>query len=165
MTSEVVVKEHYVEHGVTTLSQEHVVSIIVLGTYGNLVSRTSRSIMKKYAWTKQCKCLQCRFSEIPNDVEENTILFIYGWFGFWNDDLCSLDRVKIAFQNLKDIMKRTKNMKTIIGMRSDLYKKYHQELGKYSDLFQKELFLDSVNIHKDADFFKYFEKALCKNKL
>ena len=182
-----VVKEHNVEHGVAILSQEHVQSIIVLGTYGNSVTSTSRSIMRKCARIKQWKFLQCRFTEIQNKVTENTenqtnvtentenqnnvtektILFIYGWFGLWNDDLCSLDRVKMAFQNLIDIMKRTKDIKTIIGMRSDLYKKYHHELGKYSDLFQHELFLDSVNIHKDAEYLKYLEKrikTLCKNK-
>ena len=138
----------------TALSQEHVQSIIVLGTYGNSVSSTSRSILRKCAGMKQWKFLQYRFTEIPNNVAENTILFIYGWFGLWNDDLCSLDRVKMAFQTLKDIMKRTNNIKIIIGMRSDLYKKYHQELVKYSDLFQHELFLDSVNTHKDAECLK-----------
>ena len=138
-----------------------------MGTYGNSVSSTSRSIMKKCAGIKQWNIFQCRFTEIPNDVAENTILFIYGWFGLWNDDLCSLGSVKMAFQNIVDLMKRTKNIKTIIGMRSDLYKKYHQELVKYSDLFQHELFLDSVNTHKDAEYLKYFDKrikALCKNK-
>nr|XP_022344808.1 uncharacterized protein LOC111137587 isoform X1 [Crassostrea virginica]XP_022344809.1 uncharacterized protein LOC111137587 isoform X1 [Crassostrea virginica] len=123
--------------------------------------------MKTCAEIKQWKFFQCRFTEIPENVTENTFLFIYGWFGLWNDDLCSLDRVKMAFQTLKDIMKRINNIKIIIGMRSDLYKKYHQELGKYSDLFQHELFLDSVNINKDAEYLKYFHKrnkGLCKNK-
>ena len=149
-----VVKEHNVEHGVAILSQEHVQSIIVLGTYGNSVTSTSRSIMRKCARIKQWKFLQCRFTEIQNKVTENTenqtnvtentenqnnvtektILFIYGWFGLWNDDLCSLDRVKKAFQTLKDIMKMTNNIKIIIGMRSDLCDCYRAYLFFTRDL-------------------------------
>lgn len=46
----------------------------------------------------------------------------------WNDDLCSKDKAKTACQSLIRILDEIRNVKIIVGMRSDLYRKYHQEL-------------------------------------
>lgn len=48
-------------------------------------------------------------------------------------------------------------------MRSDLYKKYHQELEEVDDskntsLFHHENYLDTVDVCKDNAYRKYFEK-------
>lgn len=79
------------------------------------------------------KSLECRYTDIPTSVDEDTIMYIYGWFGLWNDDFCSENKAKTACQSLKRILNETKNVKLILGMRSDLYKKYHQELNKADD--------------------------------
>lgn len=51
----------------------------------------------------------------------------------WNDDLCSVGRVKTAYKSLKRIVNETNNVKLIVEMRSDLYRKYHDDLEEELD--------------------------------
>lgn len=92
-------------------------------------------------------------------------MFVYGWFGLWNDDLCSVDMAKTACQSLIRILNETTNVKLILGMRSDMYIKYHAELkvGDFKKrLFHREINLDSANINEDAELAKYFYKNIKK---
>lgn len=123
-------KEQNVHHGITLLSRQKVRSIVVVGKFGNSIASTSRGILKKFQKKRNWNSHECRYTDIPNNVKENTNMFVYGWFGMWNDDLCSVDRVRMACQSLIRILNETNNVKLIIGMRSDLNKKYHQELSE-----------------------------------
>ncbi|XP_065929858.1 uncharacterized protein [Magallana gigas] len=141
-------------------------SVVVLGKLGNGVFSTSCAISKKFNTWKNWDTLHCRYTEIPDTVNEKTIMFVYGWFGLWNDDLCSVDVAKTACQSLIRILNETTNVKLILGMRSDMYMKYHEELNVGD--FQKRLFLhkitlDSANINEDAESANYFHKNI-KNK-
>lgn len=110
--------------------------------------------------------MDCRYTEIPDTVKEKTVVLVYGWFGIWNDDLCSLERAKQACQSLLRILNETTKVKLIIGMKSDLYRKYQEELKVDDDhqhLFQNEINLDSVNIKEDAKDAKYFYEKI-RNK-
>lgn len=115
------------------LLRDEVRSIVIVGKFGNSVSSTSRRISKTFQEIMKWKSHECRYTEIPQAVDENIVLFVYGWFGLWNDDHCSLDKVKKACQSLIRILKETKNVKLILGMRSDLNRKYHQELDAEVD--------------------------------
>lgn len=135
-------------------------SIVVLGKFGSGVSSTSCSISEEFRKLKNWDILYCRYTEIPDTVNEKTLVFVYGWFGLWNDDLCSVDRAKTACQSLIRILNETTKVKFIIGMRSDPYNKYHEEL-KVDD-FQKHLFLnkvilDGANTNKDAKYAYIYE--------
>lgn len=81
-------------------------------------------------------------------------LKVYGWFGIWNDDLCSVDRAKTACQSLIRILNETTNVKFIIGMRSDLYIKV-DDFQRH--LFENEITLDSANTTEDAKFAYFYE--------
>lgn len=69
--------------------------------------------------------LECWYIDILNIVEENIIMFVYGWFGMWNDDFCFVEKVKIVCRFLIWILNEINNVKFIIGMRFDFYKKYY----------------------------------------
>nr|XP_022345787.1 uncharacterized protein LOC111138215 isoform X2 [Crassostrea virginica] len=158
--SDEVVRQDHVLNGITALEREDVRSITVLGKFGISVSSTSRLILQNYAKRMQWISHQCRFTDIPDKVEENTIIFVYGWFGFLNDDLCSTVGVQTACQKLEQHLKTTQSLKIIVGMRSDLSKKYHKELEEHTDLFHTEINLDSENVHKDAQYSKYFKEKI-----
>lgn len=93
---------------------EEVKSIIVVGKFGNSVSSTSRRISEGFQNEMNWASLECRYTDIPDTVEENTIMFVYGWFGMWNDDLCSVDKAKTACQSLIRILNEIRNVKIIV---------------------------------------------------
>lgn len=162
-----IVKEKNVDNGICLLSRNKVRSIVVVGKFGNSVTSTSRRILKKFQKKRNWNSHECRYTDIPNNVEEDTIMFVYGWFGMWNDDLCSVDRVRMACQSLIRILNETNNVKLIIGMRSDLNKKYHQELSEVDNqnrsLFHYEINLDSGgDVGKDKEYSRYFKKKIKK---
>lgn len=139
-------------------------SIIVVGKFGNSVSSTSRRISEGFQTKKGWASLECRYTDIPNTVEENTIMFVYGWFGMWNDDLCSLVKAKTAYQSLVRILDEIRNVKIIVGMRSDLYRKYYQELQEAGEqntsLFDHEIHLDSADVKKDEEYLKFLHEKI-----
>lgn len=143
---------------------EEVKSIIVVGKFGNSVSSTSRRIFEGFQNKKGWTSLECRYTDIPDTVEKNTIMFVYGWFGMWNDDLCSLDKAKTACQSLIRILNEIRNVKIIVGMRSDLYRKYYQELQEADEqttnLFYHEINLDSADVQKDDEYLKYLNEKI-----
>lgn len=85
MSDEIVIKQN-VDNGIALLSKDEVRSIVVVGKFGNFVSGTSRVIIKKFQEMRKWNCLECRYTDIPNYIEENTVLCVYGWFGLWNDE-------------------------------------------------------------------------------
>lgn len=160
-------KELNVVYGTALLRRDEIRSIVVVGKYGNSVSSTSRRISEMFQKRINWKSLECRYTDIPTSVDEDTIMYIYGWFGLWNDDFCSENKAKTACQSLKRILNETKNVKLILGMRSDLYKKYHQELNKADDpktsLFHYEINLDSgADVCKDKEYSKHFNQKITK---
>lgn len=164
-------KEDNVKNGISLLLKDEVRSIAVVGKFGNPVSSTSRSISKKFQERKKWNTIEYRYTDIPETVEENTIVFVHGWFGMWNDDLCSVDKVKIACRSLVRILNTTRNVKLILGMRSDLKQKYHEELDdevddRYTSLVHYEINLDSGgDVHKDKEYVRYINnhiKNVCK---
>lgn len=143
-------------------------SIVVVGKFGNSVSSTSRRILKKFQERMKWTSLERRYTDLPSSVNEKTIMYIYGWFGLWNDDLCSLNKVKIACKSLIQILNETRNVKLILGMRSDLYKKYHEELDKEFDdqktsLLHNEIILDSGgDFHNDNEYVRFLNDHIVK---
>lgn len=165
--AEEIVKNTDVISGLKWLSSKEVRSIVVVGKFGSSVFSTSRRISEKFKLEEKWNSMECRYTDIPDTVEENTIMYVYGWFGMWNDDLCSVENVKTACQSLIRILNETNNVKLIVGMRSDLYKKYHQALEEADDdkntsLFHHEIYLDTVDVRKDAIYKNYFEENIQK---
>lgn len=76
-----IVKEQNVHHGIALLSRQKVRSVVVVGKFGNSVASTSRRILKKFQKRRNWKSHECRNTDIPDIIEEITILFVYEWFG------------------------------------------------------------------------------------
>lgn len=153
-----IVKDQHKRSGLSAIYRKNVKSIVVLGSFGNSVSSTPRSILDEAAQKMNWKCHQCRYTDIPDTIEEKTIVFVYGWFGCWNNDLCSVDAVNVACQKLIGILSQTRYVKVIIGMRSDLYKDHHRDLKEHKILFKCEINLDGENHMIDREYLSYFEK-------
>lgn len=96
------------------LSKDKVRSIVVVGKLGNSVLSTSQRILMKFQERMDWNSLECRYTDIPSSVDENTIVFVYGWFGLWNDDLCSVGKVKTACKSLIQILNETRYVKVIV---------------------------------------------------
>lgn len=164
--SDEIVKEQNLNNGTALLVREDVRSIIVVGKFGNSVSSTSRCISNRFHEVMNWNSLECRHTDIPSSVDENTIIYIYGWFGLWNDDLCSVNKAKEACKSLIQILNETRNVKFILGMRSDLNKKYHQILDKEVDdqitsFVHYEIYLDSGgDAHKDDEYINFFNDRI-----
>lgn len=148
--------------GIGLLLRTKVRSIVVLGKCGSGVSSTSCSISEglRELKLKKWEILNCLYTEIPDSVFEKTIVYVYGWFGIWNDNLCSVDQAKTACQSLIRILNETTKVKIIIGMRSDMFMKYHGEL-KVDDfqkrLFEHKIILDNANTTEDAKYAYLYE--------
>lgn len=158
--SEEVVKKNYVKRGLSKLLKKEVRLIVVIGTFGNSVFTTSRRISEAFKIIENWESRECRYTDIPNTVAENTILFVYGWFGMWNDDLCSVGRAETACKSLKRILEETNNVKVIVGIRSDLHKKYHKHL---TILFRHKIYLDTTNYEHLKAFLKNIQEQCEEN--
>ncbi|XP_078336214.1 uncharacterized protein LOC144626346 isoform X2 [Crassostrea virginica] len=152
----------FVRKGVHQLLKQNVFCIVVIGGIGNMVNSTARDILELYAMQKQWESKQYQFPDIPTTIDENTIVFVYGWFGLWNDDFCSLDAAKTVCDNLLRILKNTKNVKIIIGMRDDLYTMYKKELKEHSPLFHHEMILDVENLSDEYLYYFDEQKQYCR---
>lgn len=86
-----------VNEGKRRLLNEDVRCMVVIGDFGNSVSSTSRFILTECTkeW-KDWKCEQYKYTDVPESVTDKTMLYVHGWFGSWNDDLCSLDEANEA---------------------------------------------------------------------
>lgn len=94
-----IVKEQNVANGIYLFTKDEVRSIPV-GKFGNSVSSTARSVSKTFQERMNWNSFECRYTDIPISGDKNTIMYIYGWFGLWNDELGSVDKAKAACQSL-----------------------------------------------------------------
>ena len=155
-----------VKDGVSTLLKEEVKSLVVEGKMGTSVFSTSSWILEECAKKLKWNFKRYRYTNLPNTVEDKTILLVYGWFGIWNDNLCSIDAVKTACSCLSNMLAdKTKQVKIIFVMRKDLFNKYKDEVfERYSELFLNEICLDNTNTHKEySTYLKKKVKGPCKN--
>nr|XP_022338665.1 uncharacterized protein LOC111134132 isoform X3 [Crassostrea virginica] len=159
-----VARKKTVSKGVHLLLKENVHSICIIGQYGNSVFSTSSFILKKFANWKNWKAQQFLFTDVPDCVEEKTVMKVYGWFGTWNDDLCSLDTVKMVCQKLENVLDDVSDVKLVIEMSSDKYHKYRMELEPFRKLFMNEISLDGC--YADEENLQHFKKIQrsCKHK-
>ena len=161
-------RKHKVLEGVSMLLKKEVRSIAVVGHVGNSVLFTSRSILKKYAERRNWKSKQYLYSDVPNDVDvhvqEKTIIFVYGWFGLWNDDLCSCDTVKSVCDTLIKLLHKNNKVKLIIGLTTAVHGKYREEFNRrgHRELIDDVVHLDSTSMSKEYLWYLEKVKSTCK---
>lgn len=150
---EEVVKKNYVKRGLLKLLKKEVRLIVVIGIFGNFVFIIFCCILEVFKIIENWEFWECRYIDILNIVVENIILFVYGWFGMWNDDLCLVGRVEMVCKFLKWILEKINNVKVIVGIRFDFYKKYYKYL---MILFCYKIYLDIIN----CEYLKVFLKNI-----
>lgn len=113
-----------VENGVNVLKRLNI--LYVLGQLGNSVSTVGKRIADKYANTHTSEVRHLNYLDLSTDYEfsDNTVYFVDGWFGLWNDNPCERSLVN---ENLKSILKvknNEKNIKFVVGLRSEVKHSY-----------------------------------------
>lgn len=117
-------KENYIFIWFNKLLNIEVRLIVVVGNYGNFIYCIFCFILKIFIYLKGWWLLECWYMDILINLEEKIVLYIYGWFGMLNDDFCLVGKVKMVCLFLISILKLIINVKLIIGMRLDFYRKY-----------------------------------------
>lgn len=113
-----------VENGVNVLERLNI--LYVLGQLGNSVSTVGKEIADKYANTHTSEVRHLNYLDLSTDYEfsDNTVYFVDGWFGLWNDNPCERSLVE---ENLKSILNEknnNKNIKFVVGLRSEVKHSY-----------------------------------------
>lgn len=113
-----------VENGVNVLKRLNI--LYVLGQLGNSVPIVGKRIADKYANTHTSEVRHLNYLDLSADYKfsDNTVYFVDGWFGLWNDNPCERSLVK---ENLKYILKEKnneKNIKFVVGLRSEVKHSY-----------------------------------------
>lgn len=91
-----IVMEYYVVSGIELLLKNEVWLIVVVGKFGNFVVSICCCILKVFKDMMNWKFFECWYIDILDKVGEDIIVYVYGWFGLWNDDFCLVDKVKIV---------------------------------------------------------------------
>lgn len=122
-----------VENGVNVLKRLNI--LYVLGQLGNSVSTVGKRIADKYANTHTSKVRHLNYLDLDNKFSDNTVYFVDGWFGLWNDNPCERSLVE---ENLKSILREKnnyKNIKFVVGLRSEVEHLYKHVFGEYGVKF------------------------------
>lgn len=119
-----------VEYGVNVLKRLNI--LYVLGQLGNSVSTVGKRIADGCAKTHTSKVRYLNYLDLSADYEfsDNTVYFVDGWFGLWNDNPCERSLVE---ENLKSIIQEknnNKNIKFVVGLRSEVKHSYQHVFEK-----------------------------------
>lgn len=126
-----------IANGVNVLRRSDILYII--GQLGNSVSTLGKDIAKKYKEDFKMKIKELHYLDLSDNLEDNTVYFVDGWFGLWNDNLCERGLVE---ENHNLILKYSKNdekIKFVVGLKSDV-----------ENLFKPFLFPGSETIRRDS---------------
>lgn len=151
---EEVVKAYHVHQGLDVLMKQETV-LHITGMLGTAVTSTAESIMKKFTdpdTNPEWRFKSCKYQELPVRFDPKTIYFVYGWFGLYNDNPCSVMDVKSALNHIASTTRTKAENKFIIGLRSDFYRRYGSDLEHFEDLFHKSMSLDTVDKMRDQGY-------------
>lgn len=148
-----------VENGVNVLERLNI--LYVLGQLGNSVSTLGKKITVKYAKTHASKVRFLNYLDLSADYKfsDNTVYFVDGWFGLWNDNPCERS---LVVENLKSILQEKKNdkkIKFVVGLRSEVKRSYQhvfEETGVRFATFET-IQLDSWSTQREQEIMKHLD--------
>ena len=150
------------EQGISVLQRND--TLLITGKLGSAVTSTAESIMKEFIKSgSEWKFRIHKYTDLPVEFESKTVNFVYGWFGLYNDDPCSVRGVVLQCNHIANAFKykSKKHVKFIIGLRSDFQSLYHKDLEQFNeDLLHYKLNLDTVDKTRDKGYEEYFEKRI-----
>lgn len=152
-----------VENGVNVLKTFDI--LYILGQLGNSVSTVGKKIADKYAKTHTSPepAIYLNYLDISADYKfsDNTVYFVDGWFGLWNDNPCERSLVE---ENLKVILqekKKNKKIKFVVGLRSEVEHSYKHVFEGNGVKFatSETIRRDTSSIQKEQEIKKHLDSV------
>lgn len=130
-----------VENGIDVLGKKDI--LFIVGQLGNSVSTVGKMIASNYHG-KSSSALKCynksswkfkclNYLEVSPHFEfsDNTVYFIDGWFGLWNDNPCETSLVEKNFKIIRTVCENNKKKKKfVLGIQSNVK-------DTYADVFKR----------------------------
>lgn len=128
-----------IANGVNVLKRSDILYII--GQLGNSVSTLGKDIAKKYKEDFKMEIEELHYLDLSANLKDNTVYFVDGWCGLWNDNLCERDLVKENHNLILQYCENNKKSKVkfVVGLRSD-----------FENMFKPFLFPGSETIRRDS---------------
>lgn len=111
--------------------------VYVVGLLGNSVSTVGKDIAYKHAQKNKMSVVYLNYLELSTNFRfsDNTVYFIDGWFGLWNDNPCERESVKKSFGLIFQERDKKEGGKFVVGLSSEIRKTYAEFFEENMVLF------------------------------
>lgn len=135
--------------------------LYIIGQLGNSVSTVGKDIARKYAEEVQMPFKELNYLDVSANLESNTVYFVDGWFGLWNDNICERGLVEKNHNLIiKHRKKNEENIKFVVGLRSDVEHMFKPFLFPKSETIRR----DSTSTRKEQIIKEHLEEIRGKCK-
>nr|XP_034338176.1 uncharacterized protein LOC105327481 [Crassostrea gigas] len=143
-----------VKNGLDVLETNDIVYVV--GRLGNSVSTVGKEIACKHAQKKKMSVEYLNYLGLSTNFgfSDNTVYFVDGWFGLWNDNPCERESVKENLGLIFQERHKKVGEKFVVGLSSEIRK-------TYAEFFEENwvLFSPSETILLDRSSTKKKEKV------
>lgn len=111
--------------------------VYVVGLLGNSVSTVGKEIACKHAHKNKMSVVYLNYLELSTKFgfSNNTVYFIDGWFGLWNDNPCERESVKESLRLIFQERDKKEEKKFVVGLSSEIRKTYAEFFEENEVLF------------------------------
>lgn len=111
--------------------------VYVVGLLGNSVSTVGKDIACKHANKNKMSVVYLNYLELSTNFgfSDNTVYFIDGWFGLWNDNPCERESVKESLRLIFQERDKKEEKKFVVGLSSEIRKTYAEFCEENEVLF------------------------------
>lgn len=146
-----------IANGVNVLKRSDILYII--GQLGNSVSTLGKDIAKKYKEDFKMEIEELHYLDLSANLKDNTVYFVDGWCGLWNDNLCERDLVKENHNLILQYCENNKKVRLSLSLDSGLTLKICSNLFCFLVLRQ----FDEIPIQHEKnkallDIWKYYKE-------
>lgn len=102
--------------------------VYVVGLLGNSVSTVGKDIACKYAHKNKMSVVYLNYLELSTNFgfSDNTVYFVDGWFGLWNDNPCERGSVKENLDLIFQEGSKKEKTKFVLGLSYEIKKTYEE---------------------------------------
>lgn len=102
--------------------------VYVVGLLGNSVSTVGKEIACKHAQKNKMSVVYLNYLELSTNFgfSDNTVYFVDGWFGLWNDNPCERGSVKENLDLIFQEGSKKEKTKFVLGLSYEIKNKYEE---------------------------------------
>lgn len=102
--------------------------VYVVGLLGNSVSTVGKEIACKHAHKNKMSVVYLNYLELSTNFgfSDNTVYFVDGWFGLWNDNPCERGSVKENLDLIFQEGSKKEKKKFVLGLSYEIKKTYEE---------------------------------------